>query len=73
MVSIGPAAARLGVTPQAMRKWEHIGLVPRAQRLPGSRFRLYSESDLETIRDRVNTRRQNSPLRERLTDLKISA
>jgi DNA-binding transcriptional MerR regulator len=49
MLRIGEAAERIGVSPSALRLWERQGLVrPTRSR---SRYRLYSESDLERLRE----------------------
>jgi DNA-binding transcriptional MerR regulator/quercetin dioxygenase-like cupin family protein len=45
---IGDAAAQIGVSPSALRLWERQGLIqPRRTR---GRYRLYTESDVETLR-----------------------
>ena len=59
-VSIGGAAARLGVSPSAIRKWEGQGVIPAAARLDGSDRRIYSLDDLEEIRSRVDARRRKA-------------
>ena len=47
--SIGSAAANLGITPDTLRYYEKIGLVPRPARNVGGR-RVYREKDLTRLR-----------------------
>jgi len=49
MYRIGEAARRVGVSPSALRLWERQGLL-RPARTDG-RYRLYSEADLDHLRD----------------------
>ena len=57
VISIGGVAEAMGVTPNAVRKWEATGVIPPALRIePGSR-RVYLSSDLEAIRQRVEAKR----------------
>ena len=46
---IGELAARSGLTPDALRYYERLGLMPRPQRTPGG-FRVYSPAALEQLR-----------------------
>jgi len=70
MYRIGEAARQVGVSPSALRLWERQGLVrPRRSR---GRYRLYTEADLEQLRnirrmrrvDRVNAPGIRRMLRE---------
>lgn len=56
-VSIGGVASRLGVTTTAVRKFEEKGLIPRGQRLEGSRSRIWPVGDVELMQIRVAERR----------------
>ena len=56
--SIGGVAARFGVSPSAVRRWEAIGLIPPAARAEGSDRRVYLAEDVEAIRERVESRRR---------------
>ena len=58
---IGAAAAAVGVSPSALRRWEREGLVRPAR--TGSGYRLYSEADLGRLRDvrRMRGDRVNAP------------
>jgi DNA-binding transcriptional MerR regulator/quercetin dioxygenase-like cupin family protein len=66
---IGEAARRVGVSPSALRLWEHQGLVQPARR---GRYRLYSDADLEHLRSIRRLRqvdRLNAPgIRRLLSD-----
>jgi len=46
---IGELAARSGLTPDALRYYERLGLLPLPQRTPG-RFRVYTSAALERLR-----------------------
>ena len=46
---IGKLAARSGVTPDAVRYYERLGLLPAPQRTPGG-FRVYPAETLERLR-----------------------
>lgn len=46
---IGDLAARSGLTPDALRYYERLGLLPPPQRTPGG-FRLYTPAALERVR-----------------------
>ncbi len=57
LISVGGVAREMGVTPNAVRKWEATGVIQPAVRIePGSR-RVYRLDDLEVIRERVQERR----------------
>jgi hypothetical protein len=47
-LSIGDAAARLGVSPQTLRRWDRAGTL-RAERSPGARHRSYSTRALQSF------------------------
>ena len=42
-LTIGPLAARFGVSPETLRVWEQKGLMPPARRTPGGHRRYGSE------------------------------
>jgi DNA-binding transcriptional MerR regulator len=46
---IGPLAARLGIRPATLRKWEHAGLV-RPRRDPRTGYRVYDEAAVRDAR-----------------------
>ena len=48
-MNIGEAAAATGVTAKMIRYYESIGLMPRVVRT-GSNYRVYSDSDIHTLR-----------------------
>lgn len=56
--STGGLARTLGVSPTTVRKWEGLGLVPRATRLEGSDRRVYAIDDLDSLRQRIERRRR---------------
>jgi len=56
-VSIGAVAAKLGVSTTAVRKFEERGIIPRGQRLEGSRSRIWPVGDVELMQVRVAERR----------------
>ncbi|MDP9370504.1 MAG: MerR family transcriptional regulator [Chloroflexota bacterium] len=57
LISVAGVAREMGVSTNAVRKWEALGIIPAAQRVePGSR-RVYRLDDLEVIRERVEERR----------------
>jgi DNA-binding transcriptional MerR regulator len=49
-VKIGELAARAGVTPEAVRYYEHEGVVPPAPRGGPGRYREYGDADVERLR-----------------------
>lgn len=49
-VSIGIAAAMLGVAPQTLRDWEARGLIPAPERVEGPDLRFYDIEAVERIR-----------------------
>jgi DNA-binding transcriptional MerR regulator len=61
-VRIGDLAARLGTTPNTIRRYERDGLIP-ARRLPNGR-REYSERDLEQLRVLIGLTRLDVPLEQ---------
>ncbi len=46
---IGEVAARTGLTPDALRYYERLGLLPRSRRTDGG-FRIYTSDALERVR-----------------------
>lgn len=57
LISVAGVAREMGVSTNAVRKWEAQGLIPAAQRVePGSR-RVYRVDDLAVIRERVAAKR----------------
>ncbi len=57
LISVAGVAREMGVSTNAVRKWEALGIIPAAQRVePGSR-RVYRLDDLEVIRERVEAKR----------------
>ncbi len=57
-LSVGGAAAALGVSPATLRVWERRGVTPPAARLGGSDRRVYSALDLEALRTVAEDRRR---------------
>jgi DNA-binding transcriptional MerR regulator len=62
-VRIGDLAARLGTTPNTIRRYERDGLIPAPRRLPNGQ-REYSERDLEQLRVLVGLTRLDVPLEQ---------
>ncbi len=48
---IGDVARLVGTTPRTIRYYEEIGLLPEAPARPSGRHRLYSESEVERLRE----------------------
>jgi DNA-binding transcriptional MerR regulator len=48
---IGDVAQMVGTTPRTIRYYEEIGLLPEAPARPSGRHRLYSESEVERLRE----------------------
>jgi DNA-binding transcriptional MerR regulator len=48
---IGDVAKLAGTTPRTIRYYEEIGLLPEAQARPSGRHRLYSEAEVERLRE----------------------
>jgi len=46
---IGELAARAGTTPEAIRYYERVGVLPAAARAGGGRYRRYGPSDVERL------------------------
>ena len=57
VMSTGQAARELGVSQSLLRKLEHLGVAPRAQRIAGLDRRLYSTQEVEELRRIINDRR----------------
>jgi DNA-binding transcriptional MerR regulator len=58
---IGPLAAKLGVRPATLRKWERAGLM-RPRRDPRTGYRVYDEADVRDARLAHQLRRGGYPL-----------
>ncbi len=56
-VGVGSLAAMLGVSPTTVREWEAAGVVPMAGRIEPRSQRVWPTSDLESIKERVATKR----------------
>ncbi|HEV2981046.1 MAG TPA: MerR family transcriptional regulator, partial [Solirubrobacteraceae bacterium] len=48
---IGDVARLVGTTPRTIRYYEEIGLIAQAPARPSGRHRLYSESEVERLRE----------------------
>jgi DNA-binding transcriptional MerR regulator len=48
---IGEVAKRVGTTPRTIRYYEEIGLLPSVSGREAGRHRLYTEADVENLRD----------------------
>lgn len=48
---IGDVARLVGTTPRTIRYYEEIGLLPEAPARPSGRHRLYSDADVERLRE----------------------
>jgi DNA-binding transcriptional MerR regulator len=48
---IGDVARALGTTPRTIRYYEEIGLLPEAPARPSGRHRLYTQAEVERIRE----------------------
>jgi DNA-binding transcriptional MerR regulator len=51
MLRIGDVARLVGTTPRTIRYYEEIGLLPEAPARPSGRHRLYSEAEVERLRE----------------------
>ena len=63
VMSIGDAASRSGVPPKTIRYYEEIGLIAPAERME-NRYRVYSETDVQTLRFIQKSRSLGFPLKE---------
>lgn len=61
LVRIGEAAARVGLTPKALRLYDRLGLVSPSSRSPAG-YRLYSGQDLDALRLLKTARDSGLPL-----------
>jgi Cu(I)-responsive transcriptional regulator len=61
--TIGDAAEFTGITPKMIRHYESLGLTPRATRTAGD-YRVYSESDLHSLRFIKRARRLGFSMKE---------
>ncbi len=57
-MTIGPAAAALGIAPSTLRLWEQRGIVPPAERTGGAERRLYGKADIDALRPIAEERRR---------------
>ena len=57
-LSVGGAAAAIGVSPSTLHAWERRGVTPPAPRLGGSNRRVYDVADLEALRTVAEDRRR---------------
>ena len=57
LLGTSEAARRLGVPVSTLTFWERTGVVDRAERIQGSRRRVWRESDLDVVRERIAERR----------------
>jgi len=57
-MTIGPAAAALGIAPSTLRLWEQQGIVPPAERTGGAERRLYEKADIDALRPIAEERRR---------------
>jgi len=48
---IGDVASLVGTTPRTIRYYEEIGLLPAARSRPSGRHRVYTEADVERLRE----------------------
>lgn len=48
---IGDVAKAVGTTPRTIRYYEEIGLLPEAESRPSGRHRLYTEAEVERLRE----------------------
>ncbi len=57
-LSVGGAAAAIGVSPSTLQNWERRGVTPPASRLSGSNRRVYDVADLAALRTVAEDRRR---------------
>lgn len=62
-VTSGEAAKRLGISWALLWKLEHLGVTPPARRL--GRFRVYSDGEIEALRQVIEQRRVRQQSRNR--------
>jgi len=48
---IGDVAKAVGTTPRTIRYYEEVGLLPEAEERPSGRHRLYTEAEVERLRE----------------------
>lgn len=58
---IGELAAQVGLTPESLRSYERLGLLPKPAR-DGSRYRRYGDADVERFRLLAGLRQLDLPL-----------
>jgi DNA-binding transcriptional MerR regulator len=51
LLRIGDVARLVGTTPRTIRYYEEVGLLPEAPARPSGRHRLYSEAEVERLRE----------------------
>jgi DNA-binding transcriptional MerR regulator len=57
-LSVGGAAAVIGVSPSTLQNWERRGVTPPAARLSGSNRRVYDVADMEALMTVAEERRR---------------
>lgn len=56
-LTVGEAAAELGVTPTTLRNWDKAGkLIPHRHPING--YRLYAEAEIEVLKDAIGGKKK---------------
>ena len=53
LLTIGKLAALLGLHPDTIRSYERQGLIPLAHRSPMNGYRIWSQQDVEQVREAI--------------------